>query len=44
METSKKEDVQVELDANVEAQTGSWKWESGPDFIANSAETSWSEG
>lgn len=44
VEASKKEDVQVELDANVEAQTESWELESGPDSIANSAETSWSEG
>ena len=44
IETSKKEDVQVELDANVEAQTESWELESGPDSNANSAETSWSEG
>lgn len=44
METSKKEDVQVELDVNVEAQTESCELESGPDSIAISAETSLSEG
>lgn len=44
IETSKKEDVQMELDANVEAQTESWELESGPDSIPSSAGTSWSEG